>query len=320
MDFGMAGAIRVGVVGLGYFGSFHAKHYANNPDARLIAVVDADRGRAEAKAAELSADAFTAHRDLIGKVDAVSIAAPTSLHHDIAADLIDAGIHVLIEKPITDDSRTARDIVRRATARRVVCEVGHIERYSPTFRALQEKVGEPSIAKLTRVGPWTGRAADVDVVLDLMIHDIDLALALVRSPVRSVQAVGMKLVTDQIDFAVAYLGCQNGATAILTAGRGNFPKERTVRVEEGGRLLQADLTVGRVQSLAAKPGEATIDIAVPARDALGDEIAAFLRSVAARRSTGVSGEEGLEALLVAEMIRTSINRHGAPVEGALQEA
>ena len=122
----MAGALRVGVVGLGYFGSFHARHYAKNPDARLVAVVDADRGTAEAKAAELGTDAFTDHRDLIGRVDAVSIAAPTSLHHDIAADFIDAGIHVLIEKPITDDSRTAQDIVRRAAARRVICEVGHI--------------------------------------------------------------------------------------------------------------------------------------------------------------------------------------------------
>jgi predicted dehydrogenase len=320
MDFGMAGAIRVGVVGLGYFGSFHARHYAKNSDARLVAVVDADRETAEAKAAELGSDAFTDHRDLIGKVDAVSIAAPTSLHHDIAADLIDAGIHLLIEKPITDDSRTASDIVRRANARRIVCEVGHIERFSPTFRALEERVRKPSIVKLTRVGPWTGRAGDVDVVLDLMIHDIDLAQALVRSPVRSVQAVGMKLVTDQIDFAVAYLGYQNGATAILTAGRGHFPKERTVRVEEGGRLLHADLTAGRIQGLATPPGEAPVDISVPARDALGDEIAAFLRSVATRRSTGVSAEEGLEALLLAEMIRTSINRHGAPVEGALQEA
>ncbi|MCC6981815.1 MAG: Gfo/Idh/MocA family oxidoreductase [Bauldia sp.] len=316
----MAGAIRAGVVGLGYFGSFHARHYAKNPDARLVGVVDADRGRAEAKAAELGTEAFTDHRALIGKVDAVSIAAPTSLHHDIAADFIDAGVHVLIEKPITDDSRTARDIVRRAAARRVICEVGHIERFSPTFRALQERASKPSTVKLTRVGPWTGRAGDVDVILDLMIHDIDLALALIRSPVRSVQAVGMKLVTDKIDFAVAYLDCRNGTTAILTAGRGSFPKERTVRVEEGGRLLHADLTAGRIQSLAAPPGEAPIDIAVPARDALGDEIAAFLRSVATRRSTGVSAEEGLDALLLAEMIRSSINRHGAPVEGALEEA
>jgi predicted dehydrogenase len=132
--------------------------------------------------------------------------------------------------------------------------------------------------------------------------------------------VGTKLVTDKIDFAVAYLECRNGATAILTAGRGNFPKERTVRVEEVGRLLHADLTAGSVQSLANPPGEAPFDIAIPARDALGDEIAAFLRSVATRRSTGVTAEEGLDALLLAEMIRTSINRQGAPVEGALQEA
>ncbi len=316
----MAGTIRAGVVGLGYFGSFHAKHYAKNADARLVAVVDADRSRAEAKAAELGSEALTDHRDLIGRVDAVSIAAPTSLHHDIAADFIDAGIHVLIEKPITDSSRTARDLVRRAKAKGVICEVGHIERFSPTFRALQERVSKPSIVKLTRVGPWTGRAADVDVVLDLMIHDIDLALALLRSPVRSVQAVGMQLVSGKIDFAVAYLTCRSGATAILTAGRGNFPKERTVRVEAGGRLLHADLIAGRIQSLATPPGEAPLDLAIAARDALGDEIAAFLRSVATRRSTGVSGEEGLDALLVAEMIRSSITRQGAPVEGQLEEA
>ena len=316
----MAGAIRAGVVGLGYFGPFHARHYAKNADARLVAVVDADQDRAAAKAAELGTQAFTDHRDLIGKVDAVSIAAPTSLHHAIASDFIDAGIHVLIEKPISDDSRTAADIVRRAKVRGVICQVGHIERFSPTFRALQERVKRPTIVKLTRVGPWTGRAADVDVVLDLMIHDIDLALALLRAPVRTVQAVGMKLVSDKTDFAVAYLDCANGSTAILTAGRGNFPKERTVRVEEGARLLHADLTAGRIQSLATPPGETAIDLTVLARDALGDEIAAFLDSVATRRSTGVSGEDGLEALLLAEMIRTSIQRQGAPVEGQLQEA
>jgi predicted dehydrogenase len=316
----MAGAIRAGVVGLGYFGTFHARHYAKNPKARLVAVADADRGVAEMRAAELGVEAFADHRALIGRVDAVSIAAPTSLHHDIALDFIEAGVHVLVEKPITDTSRTAEDLVRRAKASGVVCQVGHIERFSPTFRALQDRVRRPSVAKLTRVGPWSGRAADVDVVLDLMIHDIDLALALLRAPVREVQAVGMKLVSTKTDFAVAYLSCANGSTAILTAGRGSFPKERSVRVEDAGRLLHADLIAGRIETLPLRAGDEREEIAVAPRDALGDEIAAFIDAVATGRALGVSAEEGLEALRVAEMIQMSINRNGAPVEGALQEA
>lgn len=161
------------MVGLGYFGSFHARQHAANPKAHLVAVVDADHERAEAIGAEHGAEPLFDHRDLIGKVDAVSITVPTSLHHAVAGDFIDAGIHVLIEKPIADSADAARDLVARASASGALLQIGHIERFSPVFGVLRDGVRAPLTVECTRIGPWKGRAIDVDVVLDLMIHDID---------------------------------------------------------------------------------------------------------------------------------------------------
>jgi predicted dehydrogenase len=308
----MGGAIRTGVVGLGYFGSFHARHYAAHPGATLIGVVDADPARARAAAAAHGAESFADHRALIGRVDAVSVAVPTALHHRVASELIDAGIHVLVEKPVTDTPETARDLLDRAGRAGVLLQVGHIERFSATFAALRERVAHPVMIDCLRAGPWTGRAADVDVVLDLMIHDIDLALCLAGAPVESVEASGVAVVSPHIDAAEARISFVNGVVATLRASRVAPAVERVIHVHEPDRAVTGDLanrTVS-VTRLASEKGAldnfATEIVEVMASDALGAEIASFIDGIAVRTCLGVDGRAGLDALVVADLIRSEI--------------
>jgi len=308
----MGGAIRAGVVGLGYFGSFHARHYAAHPGAVLVGVVDADPGRASAAALAHGAEPFADHHALIGRVDAVSVAVPTALHHRIAGELIDAGVHVLVEKPVTDTPDTARDLLERADHACVLLQVGHIERFSATFAALRERVAHPVMIDCLRAGPWTGRAADVDVVLDLMIHDIDLALCLAGAPVETVEASGIAVVSAQIDAAEARIGFRNGVVATLRASRVAPAVERAVRVHEADRTIVADLARGTLAVSRFAPRRdsladfATQTIEIAPRDALGAEIAAFVDGVASGGSGGVDGRAGLDALVVADLIRSKI--------------
>jgi len=309
----MANTIRTGVVGLGYFGSFHANHYARLPGAVLVGVVDSDPGKADAAAAAHKTRAYSDHRSLIGAVDAVSITVPTSLHHRVARDFIDAGVHVLIEKPVSDDVASAEDLVDSARRAGVVLQVGHIERFSPTFAALRAEVTQPRFIDCIRVGPWTGRSADVDVVLDLMIHDIDLALTLAAAPVTDVEASGAAVVSARLDQAEARIGFANGAVARLFASRAAPAVHRQMTVHEGDRVLVADLAARkllfgarRADGLGAGAfAYETVDIA--AQDALAAEIASFIGRVGGEWSPGADGSAGLAALKVAERIKSAID-------------
>lgn len=314
-----SGRVRVGVVGLGHFGSFHLRHYAAHPGVRLAAVADADAARA-ATALQHGATTCASHRDLIGRVDAVTVAVPTSLHHQVAGDLIDAGIHVLVEKPITDRAATARDLVARAEARGVVLQVGHIERFSPTFRALAREVRRPLLVELRRHNAWTGRATDVDVVLDLMIHDIDLAATLAGSAAIEVAAVGAHVAGELADAVNARLVFANGVVADLSASRVAAAPHRTIRVLEEGRALTADLVGRTVTVIERGTGSPSVRTeAIEPADALAAEIAAFVDAVGGRPTAGVSGREGLAALEVAERIRAALpaaQKRAAPRDGA----
>ncbi len=322
---GSGNAVRTGVVGLGYFGSFHLKHYAASPLARLVAVADANAKRGEAARQDFGVETFSDHRDLIGRVDAVSIAAPTSLHHPIAIDFIEAGVHVLVEKPVTDRADTARDLVRRAERRGVVFHVGHIERFSPTFTELRRRVERPRLLELTRDAPWVGRITDVDVVLDVMIHDIDLALALVRSPVEEVVAGGAELMGFGLDAVTANLRFSNGATARISASRVASAPRREVRVIEPGRAFTADLMTRKLAIFDprhAGPGDKPVTVFhdIPAEDALAAEIRAFLTAITTGSSDGVDGAAALEALEVAERIRAAVRQGGATPVGIAKPA
>jgi predicted dehydrogenase len=292
------------VVGLGYFGAHHARHFAANRAAELVAVVDVDSSRAFTTGLKYGAKGVSDHRDLIGNVDAVSIAAPTSHHHAIARDLIEAGIHVFVEKPLAASVVDAADLVARADKAGVVLQVGHIERFSPAFQALAERVRAMRNISCVRHAPWKGRAADVDVVLDLMIHDIDLALSLAKAPVISVEGAGTPVVTGENDVVGARLTFDNGVVAALSASRVAATGERTVTVSEAGRRLRADLSA---QTLTVMPESGKPEtLAFGPADNLAAEVANFLKSIQTDTQPLVDGRAGLDALKVADMIRAAV--------------
>jgi predicted dehydrogenase len=319
----MAEKIRTAVVGAGYFGRFHANHYSKNPDAKLVAVVDADEARARKVAEEFGAEANTDHRQIFDRVDAVSIAVPTPLHFEVARDLIEAGLHVLIEKPITDTVESAEAIANMAQERGTVLQVGHIERYSAAYRVISENIGRPFYLESYRIAPWKNRGVEVDVILDLMIHDIDMIIGLVGAPVAKVDAVGTGVMGHKADIANARISFESGCVANVTASRVSYKTERRLRVFAENKYLNCDLGERKIfgyslrgdpmtQGLAAIATE-TIDI--PQEDSLANEIASFLDCVKTGNKPFVDGHAGSEALRVAVMINESIEAQLKRVRG-----
>ncbi|MBM4298445.1 MAG: Gfo/Idh/MocA family oxidoreductase, partial [Deltaproteobacteria bacterium] len=211
--------IKVGVVGVGYLGKFHAEKYAASAKAELVAVADIDGARADEIGASVGVESTSDYRTLIGRVQCVSIAVPTRYHYDVAHEFIEAGIDVLVEKPLTADIAEARQLVEMAQARRVILQVGHLERFNPAIRRLEGVVRDPKFVECHRLAPFIERGTDVNVVLDLMIHDIDVIASLVRSPVERVEAVGVPVLTDKPDIANARIKFANGCIANVTASR-----------------------------------------------------------------------------------------------------
>jgi predicted dehydrogenase len=313
----MADRVRVAVVGSGYFGRFHANHYAQNPRAELVVVVDADADRAGAVAAEFGAEATSNYRSIIGRVDAASVAVPTPLHYDIARELIEAGVHLLVEKPLTDSEETGRALVDLAESRKMVLQVGHIERFSSGYRMLSEMISEPLYFESYRIAPWKNRGVEVDVILDLMIHDIDMIIGLVASPVAQVDAVGTPVLGKRIDLANARLSFDSGCVANVTASRVSYKTERRMRVFARNRYLNCDLGEGRIYGYRLRGDPTTEGVAAIAsetyeiekQDSLANEIDAFLDCVTTGSKPLVDGRAGCEALRVARMINESIEEH-----------
>jgi len=304
----MADPIRAGVVGLGYFGSFHAKHYAGHAEVAFAGIADPSPARGEFVRTTYGDIHVSDPAELIGRVDAVSVAAPTALHHSVAGAFIDAGVHVLVEKPLAATAAEAADLTERAARAGVVLQVGHIERFNPAYRALKGALGEPRILELRRHAPWTGRVTDVDVVLDLMIHDIDLALDLAGSEVTGVEAAAVEMMGFGFDAVNARLTFGSGAVAELSASRVAAAPARSIVVHERDRTLAADLTARSVSAFAARGAEKSI-VEVIAADALATEIQAFLDAIRGNTSSGVSGRAAAAALSVAEAIRASARRN-----------
>ncbi len=226
----MSDQIRVAVVGTGYFGRFHANHYSRNPRAKLVAVVDANEERARAVAAEFGAEPVFDYRSVIGRVDAASVAVPTTLHYEVARPLIEAGINVLIEKPITETVESATALTKLAEERNVVLQVGQIERFSSSYRALSTLIADPLYFESYRIAPWKERGIEVDVILDLMIHDIDMIMGLVPSRVATVDAVGTPVLGRSIDLANARITFEFG----MRRQRHGKPRELQDRTAHAG--------------------------------------------------------------------------------------
>jgi predicted dehydrogenase len=310
--------IRVGVVGLGAFGSHHARHYRDHPRARLVAVADVDFDRARDAAARCAGEPYVNVRELVGKVDAVSITVPAAAHAAVARDFLDAGIHVLVEKPLATSTADARDLVARAERAGVVLQVGHIERYSPVIDELKLRLSSPRRMSFVRTMPWSGRSTDIDVVLDLMIHDIDIALALADGSVSSVAASGVATKSTLFDEAEAWLTFDNGVIATLSASRVAERSERKLVVSEPGHTYTADLAAPAllVASRTSWGSEPEV-IALASRDNLAAEIDGFLRCVAGRLVPLVDGRAGLAAVEVAERIQAAIADADLPARRSL---
>jgi predicted dehydrogenase len=320
----MADQIRVAVIGCGYFGRFHADHYARNPRALLVAVVDTDPEKARAVAADFNADPAFNYRSIIGQVEAVSVAVPTRLHYEVTKALLEAGIHVLVEKPITDSVDTAVRLAKIADDCKLVLQVGHIERFSSAYRTLNKTITDPLYVESYRISPWKNRGVEVDVILDLMVHDIDMIIGLVGSSPRSVHAVGAPVLGSSVDLANARITFDSGCIANVTASRVSYKTERRMRVFARNRYLNCDLGEGRIFAYHLRGDPMTQGLAaittetyeIEKQDSLANEIDAFLECVITGSKPLVDAWAGCEALRVASMINESIAEHLKKVQGA----
>jgi hypothetical protein len=308
-------ALRVAVIGVGYLGKFHAEKVARLPEADLVAVVDTNPQQAQSIAERFQCRALEDYRELLGKVDAVSIATPTPSHFDIARDFLEAGIHVLVEKPVTRSLEEAQELVRLADERGLIFQVGHLERFNPAFRAVEPHVTNPLFLEAHRLALFNERSLEVDVILDLMIHDIDIALHLVQSPIATISASGVPVLTSLPDIANVRIEFQNGAVANLTASRISLKNLRRLRLFQENRYLVCDYANRRAFSFRTEeppddsgyPEISTEELDVVDYDALEQEIAAFLQAVRSRSRPVVDGRQAMMALKVALDISQQIN-------------
>ena len=300
--------IAVGVVGVGYAGSLHAAKYAASPAASLVGVADIDEGRVREVAERCRTAAVTDHRALMDKVQCVSIAVPTRQHYRVARDFLSAGIDVLVEKPITSTVADGKKLVELARRNGCVLQVGHLERFNPVVRELSKFILEPRFVECHRLAPFVARGTDVDVVLDLMIHDIDIISSLVHAPVTAIDANGVAVLTDKPDIANARIRFDDGCVANVTASRVSMKRERKIRFFQSDTYISLDYDAktaevyrmeDRSQGWAGIRGQM---IAAEEGDALQDQADSFLESVATRRDPVVSGEDGLHALQIASAI------------------
>ncbi len=309
----MGDRLRVGVIGVGYLGKFHAGIYAAMPDVELVGVADVDAAAAAAVAAKQGCRVYTRAEDLLGKVDAVSIVVPTVHHLPVARPFLESGVHILMEKPLAPDYEEALALVELAERSGAIFQVGHLERFNAGVMALVERVREPRFIEVHRLGGFVERATDVDVVTDLMIHDIDIVMSLVGSPIRDIAATGLPVLTEHVDIANARIEFANGAVANVTASRVSNKKQRRIRVfgRNGYHALNyIDQQIDVVRAVSSPGGRraeiVAEQIAVEPRQPLDAELAEFIRSIRTGQQPLVGGRTGLEALRVALMVKEKI--------------
>ena len=299
--------IRAAVVGVGYLGKFHAEKYAAMDNVELVGVVDIHQARAEEIASQVGADAFYDYRDLFGRVDAVSIAVPTPLHCEIGKAFLEQGVDVLMEKPITVTISEADVLIDIAEKKGLILQVGHLERFNPAVSAVKELVNHPVFIESSRMSLYKERGTDVSVVLDLMIHDIDIISHFVHSGIKYCHAMGASVVSDTVDIANAHIEFDNGAVAKVTASRIANKNERKIRLFQKDGYISLDFANRSI--VHVRPGGGENDCSIPGMhmeerlfmegDALAEEIKSFVRAVITRETPEVSGPMGRDALKIA---------------------
>jgi predicted dehydrogenase len=309
--------LRAAVVGVGYLGRFHAQKYRALDDVELVGVCDLDAAAGRAVADTLGSPFFPDHRALLGKVDAVTIAASTSAHFELARFFLDNGVHVLVEKPMTRTSAEAATLTELADRRGLKLQVGHVERFNPALLSVRAGLTAVSFIECHRLAPFKGRGADVNVILDLMIHDLDVILSLVAAEPIDVSAVGIAVLTDEVDIANARIEFANRAIANVTASRVSTAAQRRFRVFQAKQYVAIDFGSGEVRRVTRRP-DAPADQgaleedhwSLEKSDALLAETKAFVAAIRNDTPCEVSGADGVAALKLAEWISEEIGRRG----------
>ena len=306
-------SVRAAVVGVGYLGAFHAEKYANLPGVELVGVVDRNRERAAEIARAVGAPVFDSVDALFGRIDCASIAVPTPAHAPVAAALLEHGVDVLVEKPITSTLEEGRRLVALASARGRILQVGHLERFNPAIRSLAGILSEPRFIECHRLAPFTERGTEVDVILDLMIHDLDVILSVINSPLERVEAVGVPVLSETADIANARLRFASGAIANVTASRVATKRERKIRFFQADTYVAVDYGDRSIRIYRRIPGANGAPPSIEASeqhfsdaDPLFDEIEAFVDAVRTRATPLVDGVTAVRAMEVAERIRAAL--------------
>jgi predicted dehydrogenase len=308
--------IRAAVIGVGYLGRFHAQKYAQADGCELVAVVDPRAEAREQAVAELQVRALDTHSSLLGEVDAVSIATPTPAHFAVARDFLQAGTHVLVEKPITETPAQARELIALAARAGRILQFGHLERFNAAILAAEPHLKAPRFVECHRLAPYRERGTDVNVVLDLMIHDIDIVQTIVGAPIVAIDAIGTPVFSEEIDIANARIRFANGCIANATASRVSMKTERKMRIFEDDAYLSLDLQQ-KIMTLIRKRAAGDAPSALPVTieeqslepgDALKAEVDSFLGCIRSGRAPVVPGEAGLIALETAIRITEQVNR------------
>jgi predicted dehydrogenase len=322
--------IRAAVIGVGNLGQHHARVYTQLPGVHLVGVVDADEARAKELAKKHKCEAFTRPEQLMGKVDAVSVVVPTALHTQVALPFLRAGVHCLIEKPLTTDLAEADLLIDAARASGALLQVGHIERFNPAILALKEFKGQPLFIEAHRLGPYSPRNTDIDVVLELMIHDLDIVLALVGRKVVSVQSVGLPVLSHTEDIANVRLAFEGGCVANLTASRVTLAKQRKIRIFMREAYLSVDYTAKEVKVYRLKEGADPTQagsllgltkmvsmetLKIKDEEQLKLELESFADAIKGRKRPVVNGEDAREAIALGLEIRRQMAEHRKLVLG-----
>ncbi len=324
----MTGRIRTAVIGVGHFGRYHADKFATLEGSDPIAVCDTDGERAGAVAAKHGVQAVSDYRELLDKVDAVSVVVPTKAHREVAEPFLENGVHALVEKPVTDDLPGADALIRAAGQRNLILQVGHLERFSSAVQVVEKVLTRPLYIESYRIAPFQPRGTDISVILDLMIHDIDLILAFVKAPAESVDAVGAPVLTAVEDVANTRIRFANGCVANITASRISGKTERKMRIFQPDSYISIDFLTRKV--VVARKGDGELFPGVPnfrideqayeEGDSLEREVETFLNAVATKSPPPVSGEDGRRALKTAIMITESLQKHLAFVRARSGDA
>ena len=310
----MSQALKVAVIGVGHHGKWHAEKYAASTDCKLLAVVDINLECAEQIAQKHGVRAYSDYHDILSQVDAISLTVPTSLHYKIARDILEAGIHCLIEKPITETVEDASILIEIAQRNRLVLQVGHIVRFNSVILDIDEMLRAPQFIESTRLAPFTSRATDVSVILDLMIHDIDIILNLIDRPIKHISASGLSVLSNSIDIANARIEFDNHCVANVTASRISQKYEQKLRIFQKNTYISADLLhnilsinrKGKTDNDAGFKNITHEERTYDDQDALNLEIMDFIAAIKTGRRPKVSGEDGRRALEAAIAITSQI--------------